>query len=407
MKIFRYIFILIALLFLVACGGNNSTNTAKDRAIEKAKAYAKSKGTTDIPTLQDFIDAEVIGVTDANIADINQVISNLTPEEVDTTEEIQTIANQLGVTVPTDIVSGKPNPSPSTPVTPTVTTKKDTIAPNIVLLGNNPLTLSAGSPYIEPNATATDNTDGNISNHIIITGNVNSSILGTYTITYTVTDAAGNSTTKDRIIKVIDTTKPTITLNGLSTMTVPLHGTYNELNATALDNIDGDISSKIVISGQVDTSYIVSNHYLSYTVTDSSGNTSTRRRRVDVVRFIRDAAKQTVVDYQTSLMWQDISSIVTARATLYNASASCHNSLLGGFTNWRLPTKQELSKLRVNNRRNLNLDKEFKYMQDYPFWSITMYGGGTYNRFAFSFRKNAVRLVSPNQQYAYRCVRNN
>jgi hypothetical protein len=40
-----------------------------------------------------------------------------------------------------------------------------------------------------------DNVDGNISNNIVTTGSVNTSTPGTYTVTYTVTDAASNTTT--------------------------------------------------------------------------------------------------------------------------------------------------------------------------------------------------------------------
>ena len=84
-----------------------------------------------------------------------------------------------------------------TPVIP------DTERPVISLNGSNPMTLAVGGTYVEPGATAKDARDGDIaSKNIIPTGTVNTAEAGTYTITYTVTDAAGNVGTKTRTVIV-------------------------------------------------------------------------------------------------------------------------------------------------------------------------------------------------------------
>ena len=54
-------------------------------------------------------------------------------------------------------------------------------------------TVPAGSTFVDPGVTATDNIDGDISSSVIATGNVNSSVVGTYSVTYDVMDFAGNS----------------------------------------------------------------------------------------------------------------------------------------------------------------------------------------------------------------------
>ena len=69
---------------------------------------------------------------------------------------------------------------------------KDTTAPIITLIGNNSVSLVEGSTYIDAGATAIDNVDGNITSNIITVNPVNTNIVGTYTITYNVTDNAGN-----------------------------------------------------------------------------------------------------------------------------------------------------------------------------------------------------------------------
>ena len=62
---------------------------------------------------------------------------------------------------------------------------------------------ASGGTSTEPGATARDARDGVIApENIITTGTVDTATAGTYTITYTVTDAAGNVGTKTRTVTV-------------------------------------------------------------------------------------------------------------------------------------------------------------------------------------------------------------
>jgi chitodextrinase len=70
----------------------------------------------------------------------------------------------------------------------------DTVAPVITLNGASAINLVEGSTYSELGATATDNVDGDITANIVIGGDVvNTSSVGTYVVTYNVSDAAGNA----------------------------------------------------------------------------------------------------------------------------------------------------------------------------------------------------------------------
>jgi hypothetical protein len=95
----------------------------------------------------------------------------------------------------------------------------DTEAPVITLIGESPVSIDQDATYTDPGATATDNVDGDITANITATSNVDTSTVGTYTITYTVSDAAGNAATPVvRTITVnpveINPTETGILLNG-------------------------------------------------------------------------------------------------------------------------------------------------------------------------------------------------
>lgn len=80
----------------------------------------------------------------------------------------------------------------------------DTTAPVITLNGSSVVEVTQGNAYIDAMATATDNVDGDLTAQIIILGSVNTNTAGTYSITYNVTDAAGNAATQvARTIHVI------------------------------------------------------------------------------------------------------------------------------------------------------------------------------------------------------------
>ena len=67
--------------------------------------------------------------------------------------------------------------------------------PVITLIGANPMTVTTGSTFTDPGATASDIEDGDLTSSITTTGHVNTLVAGTYTLTYNVTDSGGLSAT--------------------------------------------------------------------------------------------------------------------------------------------------------------------------------------------------------------------
>ncbi|MBI4945094.1 MAG: DUF5011 domain-containing protein [Bacteroidetes bacterium] len=82
--------------------------------------------------------------------------------------------------------------------------KDDTTPPVITLIGDASVTSVLNATYTDPGATAEDDKDGDLTLSIISSGWVASDkdLAGTYIITYSVTDAAGNTGTATRTVIV-------------------------------------------------------------------------------------------------------------------------------------------------------------------------------------------------------------
>lgn len=78
----------------------------------------------------------------------------------------------------------------------------DPIAPKLKLKGKKKLTITMGTPYTEPGWSAVDSADGDLSDKVKVKGAVDVATPGTYTLKYSVKDAAGNKATAKRVVTV-------------------------------------------------------------------------------------------------------------------------------------------------------------------------------------------------------------
>ena len=168
-------------------------------------------------------------------------------------------------------------------------TPADTSAPVLTLQGSSIITLIVGQTYVEPGYSAIDAHDGAVS--VRVSGSVDSSQVGSYTIHYSATDAAGNSSYKTRIVRVIaaapDTRAPVITLLGDSVITLTEGESYIEPGYSATDNRDGNVTVRV--SGSVDTSR-AGTYVLTYTSQDAAGNSS-KVNRIIIVNKKNDSGQ--------------------------------------------------------------------------------------------------------------------
>jgi hypothetical protein len=117
-----------------------------------------------------------------------------------------TMSIDLGLGAAWDLV-GNSNTVAATPFV----VHHDTTPPATSLLGANPQQVERGTAYSELNATAVDDTGGDISGTIVIDSTaVDTATAGSYTVTYNVQDAAGNTAAEVTRTVVVVTPEPQV-----------------------------------------------------------------------------------------------------------------------------------------------------------------------------------------------------
>ncbi|WP_371375096.1 glycosyl hydrolase [Thalassotalea aquiviva] len=190
--------------------------------------------------------------------------------------KLRTIAScgLVAVTIPLLNACGGSSSKEETPQPPTPAV--DTRAPVIELSGGSAIMHEQGHDFLDPGASAIDETDGDVT--ISVSGTVGVAP-GDYTLTYTATDAAGNTSSITRVVTVADTTMPVITLTGAASIEIAHDQTFVDPGASATDNINGDLS--VTITGTVGRD--AGEYVLTYTAADAAGNQVAITRTVTVL----------------------------------------------------------------------------------------------------------------------------
>lgn len=166
----------------------------------------------------------------------------------------------------------------------------DTIKPEISLVGDAYIEIEQGDTYSDLGATARDPYPArSLNDRIVVTpdpGTIDTDVLTTYTLTYSVTDDAGLSASVTRTIKIIEANlgvlPPELELVGGDTMFLT-GGTFVEPGYSASDNL-GEIPQEN-ISITVSPSFINLNnpidfsgkYVIQYTATNEAGSDSESR----------------------------------------------------------------------------------------------------------------------------------
>ena len=217
-------------------------------------------------------------------------------------DDICSFVGDTGLSVPVANLVADPGPSPMTCVATDTAGNSatvnvfievlDTSAPFFTSTAPDPTIVNAGAStgtaqVTLENGFAAEDVDGVDPTPAIHcqtdTGLTSSDPLpaGPNNVTCRATDASGNFSEADYVVRVDDVTHPEITLVGAVPQFIEAGLSYTELGAIATDNVA--ISGSIIIdSSAVDTS-MVGSYLVTYTVSDTAGNTTTAIRTVNVI----------------------------------------------------------------------------------------------------------------------------
>jgi hypothetical protein len=196
----------------------------------------------------------------------------------------------------------------------------DTTAPTISLNGLSTMMVESCASFNDPGATANDSCAGNLTNAIVVTGSVNTSVPGTYVLHYNVSDPSHNAASEVlRTVKVVDTTAPVISLNGSNPMTIELGSSFADPGAKASDNCHA--APAVTVSGSVNAKAI-GTYTLTYSAKDGANNAAAVTRTVKVV----DTTAPTITAPAASSAYSDIN----CRAAVPNFLALTVATDLGG-----------------------------------------------------------------------------
>lgn len=178
----------------------------------------------------------------------------------------------------------------------------DAFAPEITISGSNPLLVKLNGEFSPPTATAMAYDGTDLSDSIEVNAeSVDTTKVGTYIVSYTVTDSSGVTGTAQLYVYVLESSSPRIIVEGVGAIAdnpYPLQvqgsgaddaAVRSYLNKAlpyfqAYDLEDGDISYKVMVSEDTEYSNLISAlksdsasdgtvYALSLTVSDSDGNT--------------------------------------------------------------------------------------------------------------------------------------
>jgi hypothetical protein len=172
--------------------------------------------------------------------------------------------------------------------------------PVITLEGetNIEITLGTNTILTDDRFSAFDPQDGDLTNQVERTHNIDFTKVGVYQVTYFIRDNDGNSDTKVRTVTIVEGgyslydggqetvgSAPSIKFSDGDTIYLAVGQAYDNNTYSATDLEDGDLTYAVQVEGQHFDVNTEGTYTVSYTVTDSSENTVTKDRTVYVGDF--------------------------------------------------------------------------------------------------------------------------
>ena len=151
----------------------------------------------------------------------------------------------------------------------------------IRLTGDKNINILLGEEYVEPGYIAFDNKNNNVTDQVRIVNTINTSQVGDYEVVYII----GNKIVR-RNVSVIENIdgSTSIYLKGDKVKYIEVGKKYEESGYIAIDTVDGDITEKVKVEGEVDTDN-TGIYKIVYSVTNSNNITTMESRTVVVSKY--------------------------------------------------------------------------------------------------------------------------
>ena len=190
---------------------------------------------------------------------------------------------------------------------------------------------AADANYVSDSAVVMDPSQGDITENVVITSDLDQTLPGVYFEVYNAKDASGNEAVEvTRLIYVVsDQTAPEITVNGSTDVTIEVGTTWNDLGASALDNKEGVLTDAIVTTGIVNEN-VLGDYTITYSVKDNQGNASSATRIVRVVDTQLPVIENASAD-KSGACWTVEVQLQNIFADITNATDN-YNSIGNGLT---------------------------------------------------------------------------
>lgn len=223
----------------------------------------------------------------------------------------------------------------------------DTVAPVLTLLGHARMSVALDNSFIDPGVIAVDEVDGAVTPEM--NGAVDTSVPGTYTITYTARDAHGNVASEDRTVIVSGTSLAVLTTtNADGTRTgVQLSAATSTVH-TIVGDVIVEMPSELTLTGPPDwdgTLYLPTTT-ASYTLATRAGATTSAFSAVEIglsdrpltldkavkLTFARQAGK--LAGWSQGGVFHAISAVCDAAHSSLPAGGDCRIDSGGDLAVW-------------------------------------------------------------------------
>ena len=433
-----------------------SDTTAISSGLDIIKAYADDQSNP-VPTVQDYEDAGVVGVTLENIDDINETVASLTSSDVDTTEEIQAIVDDIN--------------NNTSPIANAGIDQNVTIASTVTLDGSESSDEEDDLlTYLWSMTSKPEGSTATLSDTSVVDPTFIADVNGSYTVQLIVNDGMIDSTPDSVTVQAkAPNTPPSAnagadqnvntgtltTLDGALSddadndpltyswtfISVPAGSTLTVLtnpdsvNPTFISDVDGEYTIQLIVNDGEDDSIPDTVRVTTSTVTvpvieikkteqtksyDVDGNEVTDGTLKDdgfyqkgvTPSYGRDDLYNIVTDHITGLVWQDDVAARTVKTSLSGAETYCDTLVLGTYDDWRVPTIVELQSIIVQSKYPsidtsvfLNYDVTDMFGGRY-YWSSTLYTGDTGRAWLVQFLNGRVSNYNKyDPDFSIRCVR--